>query len=222
MILATSSPHITEKIPEAYGVAVSKIPILPTIIDVDTGEVTKSERPLVTFLGRLDPIKRPWLFVELARRFPEVEFLMLGHPHIQGEGGWEPGPLPANVRLMGHIDGAEKYRILSSAWAHVNTSIYESLAISNLEALARETPLLSCLDPGGLVSRFGIYVGRWEGSGLDGVSPLAEGLWKLIGNKELRTRLGKEGRRWVAENCNRSRFLAMFDYLCAEAGVQRL
>ena len=33
---------------------------------------------IVAFVGRLDPVKRPWLVVELARRHPEVRFEMAG------------------------------------------------------------------------------------------------------------------------------------------------
>ena len=37
----------------------------------------------------LDPIKRPWLFAEIAKHFPDVEFLFLGQSHFRGEGAWE-------------------------------------------------------------------------------------------------------------------------------------
>jgi glycosyltransferase involved in cell wall biosynthesis len=216
---ATPAPYHADKVLGTYGVRVSEINFLPNIIDIDLPEVTKCERPRVIFLGRLDPIKRPWLFVELARRFPDVEFLFLGKSHFHGEGSWEPKSLPENVRLMGHIDGAEKYHLLSSAWVLVNTSIHESLAISYLEALACETPLLSCQDPGGLVSQFGIHVGRWDGTGLEGIPTFVEGLRRLLSDQELRTRLGQEGRRWVAETHSRSRFLAAFDELCERADI---
>ena len=86
--------------------------------------------PKLFFLARLDPYKRPWLFAELARHFPEVEFLFLGKAHHRGEGAWEPNELPDNVKLMGHISGEQKTRILSSAWVLVNTSIHEGLAVS--------------------------------------------------------------------------------------------
>ena len=35
--------------------------------------------------------------------------------------------LPANLRLLAHVDGAEKTRLLESAWMIVNTSIHEAL-----------------------------------------------------------------------------------------------
>lgn len=65
---ATPAPPLLAKIPSVYGVPATDGTFLPNVMDVSPGEVEKSERPSVVFLGRLDPIKRPWLFIELARQ----------------------------------------------------------------------------------------------------------------------------------------------------------
>lgn len=221
LLFASPAPHLAEKMKDAYGVGAREVSFLPNPVELDAGEIFKSERPRVIFMSRLDPLKRPWLFVEIAERFPQVEFLFLGKSHFRGEGAWEPKSLPANVRPTGHVDGAEKVRLLSSAWALVNTAIHEGLAVSFLEALACETPLVSCQNPGGVVSRFGIYTGGFEGDGLEGVPRFVEGLSRLLEDGELRARLGREGRRWVAETHSPARFLAAFDELCARASLSR-
>lgn len=219
VLFATPAPFLKDKVLGTYGVQPSAVTFLPNIIDLEPGEVVKSEKPTVVFLARLDPYKRPWLFAELARHFPDVEFIFLGKPHFEGKGAWELNSLPNNVRLMGHVDGEEKIRILSSAWVLINTSIHEGLAVSFQEALKCETPLLSCLDPENVVSRFGIYVGRYDGTGMEGIPKFIEGLKTLLEDKELRTRLGKEGRKWVEENHNKSRFVEVFYELCSKVGV---
>ena len=221
VLFATPASFLADKVLGTYGVQPPEVAFLPNIIDLEPGEVIKSERPRVVFLARLDPYKRPWLFVELARHFPEVEFLFLGKAHHQGEGAWEHNSLPNNVRLMGHVDGEKKLELLSSAWVLVNTSIHEGLAVSFQEALKCETPILSCLNPENVVSRFGIYVGRWDGTGLEGMPKFVEGLTRLLEDKELRTRLGKEGRQWVTKTHNKSQFLEAFNDLCTRAGVLR-
>jgi glycosyltransferase involved in cell wall biosynthesis len=193
----------------------AEVTMLPNIIDIEPGEVIKSAKPTVIFLARLDPYKRPWLFAELARYFPEVEFIFLGQAHFRGEGAWEPKALPDNVKVLGHVDGDKKVGILSAAWVLVNTSIHEGLAVSFLEALRCETPLLSCVDPQNVVSRFGIYVGRCDGSGMEAIPKFVEGLTRLLENGELRLRLGKEGAAWVRETHNKKRFLAAFFELIA-------
>lgn len=219
MLFATPAPFLADKVPRAYGIQPPDVTFLPNIIDINPGKVTKSQHARVVFLGRLDPFKRPWLLTELACHFPDVEFICLGKAHFQGSGAWEPGSLPDNVRLMGHVDGEEKIRILASAWVLVNTSIHEGLAVSFLEALACETPILSCVDPESVVSRFGIYVGHWGGTGLEGMPKFVEGLNRLLSDQTLRTHLGQEGRRWVMQTHSSSSFLAAFNNLCLKAGV---
>ena len=221
VLFATPANFLADKVLGTYGVQPSEVAFLPNIIDIKPGEVIKSEHPRVIFLARLDPYKRPWLFAELARHFPNVEFMFLGKAHQQGEGAWEPKSLPDNVRLMGHVGGEEKIRIISSAWVLVNTSIHEGLAVSFQEALKCETPILSCLNPENVVARFGIYVGRWDGTGMEGIPKFIEGLTRLLEDKELRTRLGKEGRQWVTDTHSKSSFLEAFNDLCTRAGVSR-
>jgi len=219
VLFATPAPSLAAKVPDTYGVKPPAVSFLPNIIDLDPGEVTKSERPSVVFLGRLDPIKRPWLFAELAGRFPGVDFLFLGHRHFEGEGTWRPAALPPNVRMLGHVEGAEKVRVLCSAWALINTSVHEGLAVSFLEALKCETPLISCQNTEGLASRFGVYVGRWDGDGLAALPHFAEALDRLLRDAAARTRLGREGRAWVSELHSPARFLDEFRLLCAGAGL---
>ncbi|MEQ9486700.1 glycosyltransferase family 4 protein [Coleofasciculus sp. F4-SAH-05] len=219
ILFATPAPFLKDKVLGTYGVQPPEVYFLPNIIDLEPGEIVKSEQPSVIFLARLDPYKRPWLFAELARHFPDVEFIFMGQPHFQGKGAWQPDNLPDNVKLMGHVQGEEKVRLLASAWVLVNTSIHEGLAVSFQEALKCETPLLSCVNPQDVVSRFGIYVGRWDGSGMDSIPQFIDGLTRLIEDRELRTRLGKEGREWVLANHNQSQFLAAFYDLCKRARI---
>jgi glycosyltransferase involved in cell wall biosynthesis len=221
VLFGTPAPSLAAVVGSTYGATNADCVFLPNIVDAIDGPVTKSATPRVIFLGRLDPIKRPWLFVELARSFPWVEFLMLGQPHFHGSGSWAVPDLPANVRVLGHVEGALKHELVSTAWLLVNTSIHEALPTSFLEALARETPLLSFTNQEEVVSRFGLVVPWCGGDGMKGLGDLATGLRRLLDDEPLRTRLGREGRRWVERTHNGPGFLDAFDVLCARAGVDR-
>jgi glycosyltransferase involved in cell wall biosynthesis len=220
VLVATTTPCLRAKVPGTYGIAPRDIFTLPNIIDVPSGPARKSASPSVVFLGRLDPYKRPWIAVELARLFPEVTFLFLGQAHFHGAGSWTPSGLPSNVKLLGHTGGAEKEAALACAWALVNTSIHEGLPVSFLEALAWETPILSCQNPEDVASRFGVYAGRFDGTGLESLPAFAGGLRRLLDSAPLRERLGAEGRQWVAATHSRSRFLEAFADLCRRAGLE--
>jgi len=86
LLFGTPALSLGSLLEGAYAVSGVECVFLPNIVDIRMKNITKSETPRVIFLGRLDPIKRPWLFVELARAFPAVEFLMLGQSHFRGRG----------------------------------------------------------------------------------------------------------------------------------------
>jgi glycosyltransferase involved in cell wall biosynthesis len=219
--LASPAPSLNNLIERTYHLSNVECSFLPNIVDVSPRPARKHRNPRVIFLGRLDPIKRPWMFAELARSFPKIEFLMLGKSHFHGPGSWVPTGLPNNLQLLGHVDGKRKYELLSSAWVVINTSIHEALAISFLEALACQTPLLSCNNQEQIASRFGIFTGRFEGDGMAGLPRFAAGLRQLIEREDLRAELGQRGRRWVETTHNSAKFLAAFDAICAKLRLQR-
>jgi glycosyltransferase involved in cell wall biosynthesis len=201
-----------------YDIEPASLHFLPNPVPPVAAVARRAERPRVAFLGRFDPIKRPWVFLELARRFPHVEFVMLGRAHFAGPGSWLPARLPPNVAVLGHVDGASKRSMLGSAWMIVNTSIHESLPISFLEALHCATPIVSCQDPEGVTSRFGRYVGRVDGSGLDGLDVFADAIESLLDDHDLRLGLGADGREWARANHTPVRFLEVFEELATSLG----
>jgi len=219
IVFGTPANFLSDKAWQAYGMNPTRVSFVPYIVDLEPGEVKKSDKPRVVFLGRLDPYKRPWLFAELAQHFPEVEFIVLGQPHFHGPEAGVPAEWPKNVQVLGHVDDEQKVRILSSAWILINTSNHEGLPVSFVEALKCETPILSSVNPEDVVSRFGIYVGRWDGTGQEGIPKFVEGLTQLMKDKQLRVRLGKEGRDWASKTHCKASFLEGFCELGKRAGV---
>ena len=216
-VLAATAPALARpRIRSTYGIDTAEPVLLPNPVDV-VPDAPKAERPTIVFLGRLDPIKRPWLFIEVARRIPDAEFVLLGGSYQSGSGAWELVALPGNVRVLHHMDGDEKTRLLASAWALINSSIHEGLPISFIEALHCATPIVSCQDPEGVTSRFGAYVGSWEGSGEDGIGAFVEAVESLLEDSDRRERLGEEGRAWARATHTRERFLATFSELVGDS-----
>ena len=221
LLLATPTPLLVRKLEGAYGFEPWNFHLLPNPVGFVPIELRKSVQPTVAFLARLDPYKRPWLFTELARHFPQVEFRVLGHSHFSGPGSFDTSNLPPNVRLLGHVGETEKQRLLSEAWVAVNTSVHEGLAVSFLEALACETPLLSCVNTGYVVSRFGIHTGIFDGSGVESIDAFRAGLERLLTNAPLRADLGARGRAWVQSVHTVPAFVARFDRLARLVGARR-
>lgn len=218
LVFGTTAAFLRARVPDAYDIPAPDIALLPNPLSFATDDIPRAERPTVLFLGRLDPVKRPWLFVELARSFPDAEFLMAGQNHFTGRGSWQPENLPPNLRLLGHVAGAAKREALGRSWLLVNTSIHEGLPVSAQEALACGLPMVSTLDCDGIASRFGVFVGEFPGEGWDALPPLRTAVGRLLADHAERERLSAAGRRWARETHNPDAFLAAFRTLAARAG----
>lgn len=216
---ATVSTHLGARIRGTYGVEPRELHLLPNIVPPPEAPISKSGRPSVLFLGRLDPIKRPWLFFDLAERFPDVDFLVAGQAHGSGPSSWEPSRTPPNLRLLGHLEGRAKAEVLASSWLLVNTSVHEAVAFSFFEALSYRTPIVSCQDGGGVVSRFGALVEWTGGDGRDSLDSFEVALRRLLLDGELRERLASEGERWVSTTHSAGGFLAKLGELASRSGV---
>ncbi len=211
-IVSPAPGYLGSKARDAYGIPDLEMGFLGNALEPAADVSARSPRPSVLFIGRLDPIKRPWVFAELARRFPQVDFLMLGQPHFSGEGagtGWLTNA-PPNLHVLAHVEGRRKAELLAAAWVLVNTSIHEALPTSFIEALHCGVPLLACQDPEEVASRFGVYVGRFDGDGMAALPNFVDGLGQLLEDGELRERLGEAGRDWARTYHTRTRFLEEF------------
>ena len=92
------------------------------------------ERLVVAGLGRLHPQKNWPLFLQVAARFPEVDFVVAG---TGPEGGDLRRGAPGNVRFIGFRDSRE---VLAAADVFMLTSDYEGMPMTLLEAMACGVP----------------------------------------------------------------------------------
>jgi glycosyltransferase involved in cell wall biosynthesis len=112
----------------------------------------RSDGP-VLWAATVKPLKRPELFVELARRLPQRRFLMVGGPGATADGPATfdrvarlAGGLP-NLRLTGHVPYAEVGTHFDGAALVLNTSDYEGLPNTFMQAWLRGIPTLSFVRP---------------------------------------------------------------------------
>jgi len=166
---------------------------LPTPIEIPD-DINKAETPMVCFIGRLDRRKRPELFLDLARQFPDVRFVAVGAAQDAAFDAFlrdEYGDL-ANLELTGFIDQFSDPRhreILSRSWVLVNPAAREGLPNVFIEAAAHRCALVSSLDPDAFVSRFGELAADED---------YAAALRRLLENDTWRDK-GQAGHRYVSE-----------------------
>ena len=159
--LFCTSNFLISKVKNMYSL--DKNPsFLPTPVAIKRN-IKKSSKPTVCLLARLDRRKRPEIFFNLAKKFPEVNFITMGKSR---DNSWNNflqkkySQIP-NLEIKGFIDqfSSDKHSIiLERSWIMVNTATRESLPNSFLEAAAHKCAILSAVNPDGFASKFGYHV----------------------------------------------------------------
>lgn len=188
------------------------IQYIPNPIEIDENfDVNSySKKNHIIFLGRIESVKRGWLFCEIAKQCPEYEFYMLGQTFYDAERNSEIisqyQGIP-NLHFAGHVDGEQKTQFLKDAKILVNTSIHEALPVSFLEALSYGTLLVSNQNPEDLTSKFGIHTGTILGDGFDQVYKYVDAIKTLMEDDPLRRKLANDGVKYIKEVHNIPKFV---------------
>jgi len=169
---------------------------MPNLIEAPDPLPPKNEKPALTFIGRLDRRKRPELFLDLARQFPEMTFIVVGKAESKQRDQQlrkTYASLP-NVEWEGYIDRFKEpdrmRRILARTWALVNTASREGLPLTFQEAASYGCAIISEVDPDSFASRFGVHVA-------DGNFGVA--VSSFLQSPDAVRRKGAEARRYVLE-----------------------
>lgn len=158
----------------------------------------RTKRDVVLWVGQFRETKRPELFVNLAGRFPEYQFAMVGGPHASRPSLYEDlmrkaEKLP-NLVLTGQLSLQETWDYCKRAYAHVLTSSAEGFPNVILEAWREGTPVVSTFDPDGVIAKYGL---GYCAEDLDG---LEAGLRKLLDDEQSRIAMGERAITYVREH----------------------
>ena len=112
------------------GVLPAFAPAIPRVIHngIDPAPPVSGERSGVVFVGRLEPVKNPGRFIQVAERVPEARFTVIGDGSLRDQ-------LQGPVTFLGARDDARE--LLARAELLLVTSDSEGQSIAVLEALRR-------------------------------------------------------------------------------------
>jgi glycosyltransferase involved in cell wall biosynthesis len=119
----------------------------------------------VLWVGTVHDYKRPGLLLELARRLPRRRFVMIGGGAAPGE-RLRPGYFEAirdaaaklpNVEFKGFLPLEEVERCYDEGRVLVNTSLYEGMPNTFLQAWARGIPTVATVDVGAKLDGVPLY-----------------------------------------------------------------
>jgi len=164
-------------------------------------KIAKSKDPVILWVANFRAVKRPELFVELAKRFqnkPGVSFVMIGGTigaMTQFNTLYKEIQTVPNLRYLGRVTQEEVNQRLSEGHVFVNTSLYEGFPNTYVQAWLREVPVVSLsFDPDDILVRekIGFHSKTFE--------KLVSDVATLIENKSLRQEMGKRARQYAEEN----------------------
>ncbi len=141
----SNAHHIKEKLTSITTNHVLNINVPILII-----KPVRRNRKHIIWVGRADDsLKRPELFLELAKRFPKEKFVML----IAGE---YTAQLPSNVTVKYNVHNKDIDQYYAASKMLVQTSRSEGFGNVYLEAWRNKTPVVSLtVDPDDVLKRYG-------------------------------------------------------------------
>jgi glycosyltransferase involved in cell wall biosynthesis len=137
----------------------AKTNVVPGLVSTREGVKPRSERRNhVAWVAFLREQKRPDLLIEIARRTPEVKYVVCGATTTYlarpgyGDGIVKQLQSLPNVEYLGHTSASEALDIMGNAAALLCTSELEGFPNTFLEAWSVGTPVVTLnIDPGGVI-----------------------------------------------------------------------
>lgn len=137
----------------------------------------RSARDLILWIGRSDTFhKQPLLLLELAKRCPDLPFLMIMNKTHADVFDKVLAERPANLTVVERVPHRDIWDYYRRARVFVSTSAYEGFPNTFLQCAVAGVPVASlAVDPEGILSRHGC--GLLAGGSLDKLEQDVRALW---------------------------------------------
>ena len=155
------------------------------------------DSPLLLLVGRIAPEKNIETFIELARLLPDMRFLVVGpgdpsNPYVASIKGLS-NDVP-NLEFFGSADRLQLRELYLSATALCCTSHYEGFPNTFIEAWSLGLPVVSTVDPDGVIARHNL------GAHVSGLNELRDRVQELAGSREDRDVIAENARAYFQSN----------------------
>jgi glycosyltransferase involved in cell wall biosynthesis len=198
--VVTQTRQQQEQLRAGWGIAATTLP-MPCVDQTGPAQPVSfrswSDPPKVLWIGRIGPEKRLEWMLDVAQRCPELHFSVVGSPYAENAytrflvaraGGIR------NVTMHGYVSHADTSRYYGESAVLCCTSSYEGFPNTFLEAWRRGVPVVSTVDPDGLIAEKGL--GRIAGD----VPRMVIALRDLLGNSQQWSEASRNGFRYFYEH----------------------
>jgi glycosyltransferase involved in cell wall biosynthesis len=149
--------------------------------------------PLVLMVGRIAPEKNMEMFIDVAGSLPSVRFLIVGPAKASDPYLASLRNRASNVSNIDFFGAAGKRQLADfyrSAAALCCTSHYEGFPNTFIEAWSLGLPVVSTVDPDGVIARHGL------GAYVSGPDDMRRALHGIIGSPQRREQIAKAARQY--------------------------
>jgi len=171
--------------------------ILNSVLPVEKKQIVKTLPIRVLWIANIKPLKQPELFMDLAYQFKEdnsVSFIMVGR---SATGNYQAKlekrmQRLSNLEYKAELPIDEVNDLLRESHLFVNTSLYEGVPITFIQAWMREVPTVSLnVDPDDMIkkNKLGFHSGSFE--------QMVKDVRFLIENKKVRGEMGRNARKYA-------------------------
>jgi glycosyltransferase involved in cell wall biosynthesis len=178
---------------------------------------TKGAR--VAWVGRVVELKRLDWLLELAAAMPDINFDVVGGPDVANTYSQEllgRAAAQPNITLHGRVARQHMPGIYRRACCLCCTSRFEGFPNTFLEAFSHGLPVVSTIDPDGLIAR------RRLGATANDIPALRSALRTLLSSPALWQEASANARRYYLENHTVEAVLPRFEDVFLRAAAQRL
>lgn len=158
----------------------------------------------VLWIGRYQSLKRPDLYLDLAKALPNVRFIICGWGPLRNRVVREAKEIP-NLTLAGEVTGRAKQSAIEKAFVLVNTSIAEGFPNTLIEAGLYGIPYVSFVDPDEVICKYGL------GYHVRSFNELVEKTEAIVLNAKLRKEIGNRIRSYVERNHDLENTISSYD-----------
>lgn len=169
----------------------------PTDAAYDPPSAPTDGHARVAWIGRVAPVKRLELLLDVARLVPEVGFDVAGPWNQDSDYGVQlraAAEAVSNVAVRGRLRRDELDSFYRGRHVLCCTSSFEGFPNTFLEAWSHGLPAVSTVDPDGVIAQGGLGEVGWD------APSIAQGLRRLLLSRERWETASRNARRYFADN----------------------
>ena len=167
----------------------------------------------ILWIGRLAEIKKPELYLNLAKKYPEKTFVMIAPVVLEkkeyGKKIQKQAEKINNLQYIDYVKPSEIYDYCEKAQIYVMTSEFEGFSNTMAEAMQAKCPILSYnVNPDNILYKFecGFCAEK-------NIEKFYSDFEKLLKNTEICKTFGKNGANYIAENHRKEQIIDSFKKL---------